>query len=848
MNNDGIKRRNELRRSSAVDSQQFQVNCVNLTFDCQRLQRPLTISYELSEDLREKEIEFTERRFGGRYRSHQAARIIQSSYREYQLRRDYKKLKIEKRVSRKLDLPSLNSHNTQSYISPTIQVTSESILEMVKNDLKKQNSYEDLVIEQAYRDWDKDISHDSPDTKAKLAESTKQHPTNNDDQKYVANADSGVDSVENSSTSLTPSPTTMGSFPVLSSSPSLVISKSSAVSTCASKCTSGCGNVNNATHSQNASSGGDRATDSKKHSSKSTNKPIPISHSTTLCDTKRQALLAKNCTGNSNACCDLNNSFHGPSAASASSSSTSPKYKNGEFNCCSRSNIYSPIYQCNNSDRLNKFSPSALAGYLSNPRLIGGKFQKSCYCQAANERRHKRLYRICLNIFNKNSSKGVSYLIRFKFVEPQPNVLAKFLMTRKGISRYSIGDYLGHTKDDLATETLKFFVRMVDMRNKDIDVALRYLLSFFQIPGESQKIKSIMEEFQESYMEQNQHYWPKFCINPDTIMILAYAIIMLHTDMYNPNIRKQQKMSKEDFIRNLRNVDDGHDIDPNLLTAIYDRIRAAEMKTFSDHTDQVRKIDQHFSGNLRPRNLIQPHRRLVCYCRLFEVVDCYKKDRIGAHQREVFLFNDLLVTTKGVQKRKKDGVMYQCRNVISLSKVEIYLFETIYYPFGIQLKRDDEILATFNTRTVTDRKRFVEDLIETITEVSEMDRIRIEDELSKQQRTSVSSNIDVSRDSTLYHKGHKSESTDTSDRNSQEVVRRKDLSSIAYSASVSTDEPKLSPAKHHHRSSSHGANIIEMNSDVYSSFKNVDMYGPHSNVYNQQNRISGDSGLQEDIE
>lgn len=393
MNNDGIKRRNELRRSSAVDSQQFQVNCVNLTFDCQRLQRPLTISYELSEDLREKEIEFTERRFGGRYRSHQAARIIQSSYREYQLRRDYKKLKIEKRVSRKLDLPSLSNHNTQSYISPTVQVTSESILEMVKNDLKKQNSYEDLVIEQAYRDWDKDIPRDSPDTKAKITDS-KKHATNNNDQKSVANADSGVDSVENSSTSLTPSPTTLDSFPVLTSSLSLVISKSNAEPTCASKCMgSTASNINNTSSPQNnpaATGGGGGGSESKKHLSKS-NKPIPISHSTTLCDAKRQASLTKNCVGNGNVCCDLNNSFHGQS--------TSPKYKNHEFTCCSRSNIYSPIYQCNSG--MNKFSPSALAGYLSNPRLIGGKFQKSCYCQAANDRRHKRLYRICLNIFNK---------------------------------------------------------------------------------------------------------------------------------------------------------------------------------------------------------------------------------------------------------------------------------------------------------------------------------------------------------------------------------------------------------------------------------------------------------------
>lgn len=34
------------------------------------------------------------------------------------------------------------------------------------------------------------------------------------------------------------------------------------------------------------------------------------------------------------------------------------------------------------------------------------------------------------------------------------------------------------------------------------------------------------------------------------------------------------------------------------------------------------------------------------YCRLFEVYDINKKDRIGQHQREVFVFNDMLLITK----------------------------------------------------------------------------------------------------------------------------------------------------------------------------------------------------------
>lgn len=40
--------------------------------------------------------------------------------------------------------------------------------------------------------------------------------------------------------------------------------------------------------------------------------------------------------------------------------------------------------------------------------------------------------------------------------------------------------------------------------------------------------------------------------NPDTIFILAFAIILLNTDMYSPNVKAERKMKLEDFIKNLR--------------------------------------------------------------------------------------------------------------------------------------------------------------------------------------------------------------------------------------------------------------------------------------------------------
>jgi IQ motif/SEC7 domain-containing protein len=43
-------------------------------------------------------------------------------------------------------------------------------------------------------------------------------------------------------------------------------------------------------------------------------------------------------------------------------------------------------------------------------------------------------------------------------------------------------------------------------------------------------------------------------------------------------------------------IDEGHDLDPVLLTGIYERIREAEFKPGSDHVGHVLKVEQMIVG------------------------------------------------------------------------------------------------------------------------------------------------------------------------------------------------------------------------------------------------------------
>lgn len=104
----------------------------------------------------------------------------------------------------------------------------------------------------------------------------------------------------------------------------------------------------------------------------------------------------------------------------------------------------------------------------------------------------------------------------------------------------------------------------------------------------------------------------------------------------------------------------------------------------------------------------------------------------------MFLFNDILVVTK-IHSRKKTTVTYAFRQSFVLAGMIVNLFETQFYPFGIQIaqKWDRKVVLMLNARNDHDRSKFVEDLKESIAEMDEMETLRLEGELEKQKQMST---------------------------------------------------------------------------------------------------------------
>ena len=90
----------------------------------------------------------------------------------------------------------------------------------------------------------------------------------------------------------------------------------------------------------------------------------------------------------------------------------------------------------------------------------------------------------------------------------------------------------------------------------------------FELPGESQKIDRILEAFAVSYYTVNPDN--RYCNSKDAVHALAFVILMLNTDVHNPNIASHSKMNKTQFIGILKQVVAGTNISDEYLSDIFD--------------------------------------------------------------------------------------------------------------------------------------------------------------------------------------------------------------------------------------------------------------------------------------
>uniref|UniRef100_A0A8C4SFB1 ADP-ribosylation factor guanine nucleotide-exchange factor 2 (brefeldin A-inhibited) n=1 Tax=Erpetoichthys calabaricus TaxID=27687 RepID=A0A8C4SFB1_ERPCA len=205
-----------------------------------------------------------------------------------------------------------------------------------------------------------------------------------------------------------------------------------------------------------------------------------------------------------------------------------------------------------------------------------------------------------IELFNKKPKRGVQYLQEQGMLGDTTEDVALFLQQEERLDTTQVGEFLGENSK-FNREIMYSYVDRLDFCGKDFVSALRIFLEGFRLPGEAQKIDRLMEKFAARYLDCNQGQ--TLFASADTAYVLAYSIIMLTTDLHSSQVKN--KMSKEQYIKMNRGINDSKDLPEEYLSSVYDEIAGKKiaMKETKEYSI-TQKSNKHNVANEKQRRLL----------------------------------------------------------------------------------------------------------------------------------------------------------------------------------------------------------------------------------------------------
>lgn len=265
------------------------------------------------------------------------------------------------------------------------------------------------------------------------------------------------------------------------------------------------------------------------------------------------------------------------------------------------------------------------------------------------DKERKKLFIECTVAFNENPSRGILELAARQFiVDPQDEKeVANFLFHKSTLlNKRVLGEYLVKPKHK---SLLHEFMKLFDFAGLRVDEALRQLLKAFRLPGESQQIERVVDCFAEHYVttyqvEDESEHEP-VVLTRDSVFVLSYSVIMLNTDMYNPQVKRQ--MDFDSYKRNLKGVNNKGDFPEWYLKKIYASLQDREIIMPEEHHGTEKWFDDVWH-NLISSQLVQPENPVD--------IDDFDAFTLGQFDRVFFesIANDVIETLTKVYAEASD--------------------------------------------------------------------------------------------------------------------------------------------------------------------------------------------------
>jgi len=143
------------------------------------------------------------------------------------------------------------------------------------------------------------------------------------------------------------------------------------------------------------------------------------------------------------------------------------------------------------------------------------------------------------------------------------------------VARSMIAEILSKSTDPFAQAVLRSYTRRFRFFGEPIDMSLRKFLLEAELPKETQQVDRVVQAFADRYHECN----PGIFISSDQAYIIAFSLMMLHTDAFNKN--NKRKMQKQDYIKNTS----GQQVADEVLGCFYDNICYTPFVHYEEEVD-----------------------------------------------------------------------------------------------------------------------------------------------------------------------------------------------------------------------------------------------------------------------
>lgn len=194
-----------------------------------------------------------------------------------------------------------------------------------------------------------------------------------------------------------------------------------------------------------------------------------------------------------------------------------------------------------------------------------------------------------------------------------------------------IGDLLGTLDSELLTKQQanqfrRAYMNLLDFSAMAFDDALRMCLTNggFRLPGEAQKIDRILEEFCNAYCHANPGV---FLGGPDAAFLLAYAIIMLNTNLHDPRLRAghagHKAMTRDEFVKQFSGVREVADLPPELFISCYNSVSEVAIEWKSEPSNSSAGSDSFKSHKKLDLIIRRAHSRLMTQAHCTHLISRY---------------------------------------------------------------------------------------------------------------------------------------------------------------------------------------------------------------------------------